>query len=113
MHPAAKRAFIAEMVEGNRRTARGADCPKCGEPVLRGEDDDVLPWNAVVDVDPITPLDEMLAVLAGRITYDLTKRTGRASKPGAYELHHRYMERTKRPPRGTCHVEHSCKRGPV
>lgn len=113
MHPRAKRAYIAELAEGNRRAARNIDCPKCGAPVLRGDDGDMCALTVTVDVEPIDRVGEMLAVLSGRSTYELTRQTGKTARPGAFELWWRYEEQihAERDPAGTLHVEHRCTRG--
>jgi hypothetical protein len=51
------------------RLARGATCP-CGAHVLVGLDADRAALLARVDPQPITPVGELSALLAGRFTYD-------------------------------------------
>jgi hypothetical protein len=46
----------------------------CGAWTLVGLDDDVLAFTARVDPTPLTPAGELACVLAGRPTYDLTRR---------------------------------------
>jgi hypothetical protein len=46
----------------------------CGAWTLIGLDDDVLAFTARVDPIPLTPAGELACVLAGRPTYDLTRR---------------------------------------
>jgi hypothetical protein len=46
----------------------------CGAWTLIGLDDDVLAFQARVDPTPLTPAGELACVLAGRPTYDLTRR---------------------------------------
>jgi hypothetical protein len=46
----------------------------CGAWTLVGLDDDLLAFQARVDPTPLTPATELACVLAGRATYDLTRR---------------------------------------
>jgi hypothetical protein len=46
----------------------------CGAWTLVGLDDDTLAFTARVDPTPLTPVGELACVLAGRPTYDLTRR---------------------------------------
>jgi hypothetical protein len=49
-------------------------CLTCGAWTLVGLDDDTLAFTARVDPTPLTPAGELACVLAGRPTYDLTRR---------------------------------------
>lgn len=110
MHEAAKRRLVAELVEAGRRSAKAIECPRCARPVLRGEDDDYCTVTVSVDPEPLDDhADEMLAVLAGRDTYELVPITRKGA--GAYALYHRHPWRyLSGKARGTVHASHECER---
>lgn len=63
--------------DGISRRAKTTFCADCHRPVVRGLDADVAALVAVVDPAPLTPVGEVLALAAGRRTYDLTWRGAR------------------------------------
>lgn len=110
MHEAARRHLVAELAEAGRRSAKAIDCPRCGRPVIRGEDHDDAAVVVKVDVEPIGRVEEMLAVFAGRATFDLLPMRGKGA--GARALHvrewwHYFSERDHG---GTVHALHDCER---
>lgn len=117
MHEAARRRYVAELAEGNARSARALDCPRCGRPVIAGECDDDISTRVTVDADPLDRVGEMLAVLDGREVFTLEKQYG----PGAGKdvnclwWRHSFAIHSPRPPRGTVHAMHLCpaKRAPM
>jgi len=46
-------------------------CPRCGAPVLTARAGRVAALDVVADVEPITVTEEILALLAGRLTWHL------------------------------------------
>lgn len=58
------------------RGVRSVACRSCRTPVLRGLDDDWCASYVEVDLEPLSPLGEALAVLCGRRTFRL-HRAGR------------------------------------
>lgn len=113
MHEAARRRYVAELAEAGRRSAKPIDCPRCGRPVIRGEDHDELAVAVTVDSEPLPDrAAETLAILAGRITYDLLPMRGKGV--GACALHARYPWHylSERDYGGTIHVLHRCERTP-
>jgi hypothetical protein len=79
---------LAEIVEAGARSARNVDCPRCGSPCIRGDDDDRSAIVALVDAEPIDLVGEMLAIFKGLHTFDLMPARGKA-KRGAFNLWHR------------------------
>lgn len=57
--------------DGVTRAARTTHCRRCGAVVMRGLDGDKAAFPATVDPEPLTALGEVLALLAGRGTYEL------------------------------------------
>lgn len=65
------------------RAAQAGLCGNCRAPIMRGLDGDVAAFLVTVDPNPLDPLGEALALLAGRATFELRWQHGR------YELEHR------------------------
>jgi len=51
-------------------------CRTCQAQILEGLDEDVCAFRAVVDPDPLTPMGEALALLAGRRSYEIRRHSG-------------------------------------
>lgn len=90
--------WLAEKITRNRRRATPKTCRRCGTPTLTGDDHDTVAIPATVDQTPATWLEEVVAHLTGRPTYEFTG--------GA--LHYREPWHLARPARGTTHLEHRC-----
>lgn len=105
MHPRAKAHYIAQLVEGNRRSARPHACTRCGVACLQGDDHDTVTRKATVETDPLTLSEEMFYKLDGRSTYDLVPRAGVTG-----DLHYREDEHIhgRHPDRYAILVEHKC-----
>lgn len=56
---------------GRGRAVRAERCPRCQRPTLSAWDDDVMAGWAVCDAAPLSPLGEVVALTAGKCTYDL------------------------------------------
>lgn len=65
------------------RRAKTGFCDTCWSIVIRGLDAPIAALPVTVDPQPLSPLGEVLALAAGRRSYDLTWRGDR------YELDHR------------------------
>lgn len=76
-------AIGAANPDGYGRTVRAGICRRCGSSVLRGLDNDRAALPATVDPTPISAIGEVVAILAGAATYDITLGSRRA------ELHRR------------------------
>jgi hypothetical protein len=103
----AKAAYVAEQAEQSRRAAKAIECPRCGAPCLRGDDDDQCAATVTVDTQPIDPVMEMLTILNGQLTYDLIAARGKGR--GTQHLHLRYPHNylsTKTS--NTVHAKHRC-----
>lgn len=115
MHEAARHRLVAELAEASRRGARRIDCPRCGAPCLRGDDHDEMALTVTVDAEPLQHgLDEMLAHLDGRPTYNLLRDRSKRAKPGQHNLYYREPWHIDSPKPwgavGTVHREHRCER---
>jgi len=111
MHPRAKAAYLAEIVEGGQRSAKPITCKRCGAACLQGDDHDNTARVITVAAQPVTPVEEMIAILDGRTTCDLIKARGKTARPGSHDLHirepwHVHAARHPHP----IHVEHRCER---
>ena len=82
----------------NRAVIQGR-CQRCRADVLLGYDADTAALLAVVDNAPLTRSGELLAVVAGRLTYRLDI---------AGHLHHRRWLRIKTPAVGQTLAQHRC-----
>jgi hypothetical protein len=80
-------------------------CPRCLSLILVGLDADVAALTAHTDPDPIDTAGEVLALLAGRTTYDLAPRPG-----GRRQLDYRAVWNIKAQRRYPVLVSHSCGR---
>ena len=72
---------------------RGAymiSCPRCERPVMRGLLAMPTPWKVDADPQPLSRQGEALALLAGRVTYDLSWRHGHyeLDRRGSWAWHH-------------------------
>ncbi len=92
------RKDIAERIEASRRSAVHGQCQSCGARILCGLDDDVGATNATADAEPVSLLEELAAVLAGRDSYDLIGE----------ELHRRDTWRQCQESRWPIHLSHTC-----
>lgn len=95
MNPTIRREVQRATRTGATRAAATHACPQCNAVVLRGLDADVAALPVVTDPHPLTVTGEVLALAGGRVTYDLTWRSGR------YELDPRNSGHIKRRPAGT------------
>jgi hypothetical protein len=94
--------WLAERISGSRRAARRESCQRCGALTWRGDDDDRCSLVAVVDAEPVSALVEVIALLKGRASYDLTARAG------AVQLQHRDIEQVRAIARYPIHLSHQC-----
>lgn len=105
-----ERKRVAELVEAGLRTVKTYKC-KCGADCLRGDDDDRISITATVDIEPIDQFEEMLAVIDGRMTFDIQPAKGKSAKPGTFVLNWRDHWTIAA---GKCRypvlVEHQCRR---
>lgn len=85
------------LILDNHRRATWADCT-CGARVLAGVDADRCAFNAAVDNSPLTRRGELLAVVAGRRTYELAD--GRLYRRDRWSI--------RSTPRGAVLAEHDC-----
>jgi hypothetical protein len=65
------------LIDGAMAGAKPAVCRRCHEVALRGLTPEPLRTVAFVDPRPLSTLGEFLAIRAGLLTYDLSKRAGR------------------------------------
>lgn len=56
------------------RGVKATRCDLCHAPILTGIDADVCAFTARVDVTPLDPMGEVVAVVGGRHTYTLNRR---------------------------------------
>lgn len=63
-------SWLAEKINLSRRAARREPCPKCAADTLVGPDHDACSVTARVDLTPADPIREVIALLAGRHSYD-------------------------------------------
>lgn len=87
---------------GVSRAAKLRACTHCGHPVIRALDGDVLAFDVSCDPDPIDPLGEVLALAAGRRTYDAIPTKTRL------ELEPRHPAHITGPHRYPVLAEHRC-----
>lgn len=97
----------AANTDGVRRAIRATTCRDCGAGILTGLDADRAALPVVVDVDPVTELGEVLALAAGRVSYNL--RIGN----GACELDRRDRHTISAPRRYRVVVSHECGNSPT
>lgn len=87
---------------GTSRRLTAHTCRTCHSPTLRGLDADTCAFEITLDPTPLDPLGEVLALTAGRRTYDLTHTAGR------YEINPRTHHHITRPRRYPVLTEHRC-----
>lgn len=78
--PAWLRRHLADtgvMVNGVTRTARIRTCRQCGQRVIRALTEEPCATLATCDPDPLSNVGEALALMQGRMTFDLAYRAGR------------------------------------
>lgn len=78
---------------GTSRAASRRICRDCGQPVVRALDADLLAFEVTVDPTPVNPVGELLALAAGRRTYDGIHVGGRLElepRRPAHITQHRY-----------------------
>lgn len=66
--------WLAEKVAASSDEARERTCPRCGERTLCARAGRVASLDVVADAEPIGPLDEIRALLEGRLTWHLIAR---------------------------------------
>ena len=87
------------------RPVRVATCRDCGAKTLNGYDADICGLPRTLDHTPIDELGEAIAVLTGRITYELRAVTGRGH---GREMEERNANLIRRGSRNPIHPEHQC-----
>ncbi|MEU8035694.1 hypothetical protein [Streptosporangium sp. NPDC049078] len=95
-------AWLLARTGGNLRAASISLCARCSKPILRGLDDERAALPARVDITPVDEFGEALALIQGRMTYDLI---GGAQKK---ELELRYEWHINKPRRYPVHAAHKC-----
>lgn len=95
---AVRKPWLADRIAVNARAARGWTCPRCGSLLLVGLDEDMCALPAAVDAEPVSPADELRALMTGRWSYDLA----------GHELVRRDRWRLAGPRRRPVHLEHRC-----
>lgn len=83
-------SWLAEKVNTGRRAAHPTACPTCGDDTLVGPDHDTVAYTARVDPTDTGAIDEVIALLAGRHSFDYVRG----------DLHHRaphHIHTTSRP----------------
>lgn len=63
--------WLAQKITTNRRQAHPDTCRKCGVNILVGPDHDRVAGTARVDPEPVDEINEVVALLLGRFSYDL------------------------------------------
>lgn len=87
---------------GVRRIARLTTCPACRAPVLAGLDDDVCAFSVRAGTDRLTTVGEVLALAAGRATFDAVPAAG------GIRLVRRDESRIRSPRRAPVVADHAC-----
>ncbi|MGS2641698.1 hypothetical protein [Streptosporangium sp. G12] len=100
-------AWLLARTGGNLRAAGISLCAGCQQPVLRGLDDERAALPARVDIAPIDEFGEALALIQGRMTYDLI---GGAQKK---ELELRYEWHINKARKYPVHAAHKCGTPPL
>ena len=92
------------------RKASGTRCRRCHARLLTGLDHDLCAGQALVDPFPLTPMGELLALLAGRPTYRLVP-----AGHGRFELDYRDEWQIANKPPGKFDVlaAHKCNSPPL
>jgi hypothetical protein len=88
--------------DGFSRTIRAGRCPTCHQPTVRGLDDENCAVPVRCDAVVLDQVGELLAVTAGRTTYDVT---GSAQRP---TLDRRLPAHISAPRRYPVLAEHRC-----
>jgi hypothetical protein len=70
-------AQTGTMIDGVTRSARIQTCKTCHRTVIRGFTDEPCSILATCDLAPLSNLGEAVALMQGRMTFDLTYRGGR------------------------------------
>jgi hypothetical protein len=83
------------------RSAKSTICRKCGTPVLTGPDHDIAAIVVTVDVTPVDPDTELVAVRSGIRSF-----TARSAKGGIQLWYRDTWHRT--PSANPVHLEHRC-----
>jgi hypothetical protein len=65
------------VTQGFTRAARVTRCKKCQTRIIKGWTDEPCAVLAACDPTPLSNLSEMVAILDGRMTFDLARRGGR------------------------------------
>ncbi|MFE7077884.1 hypothetical protein ACFU96_48205, partial [Streptomyces sp. NPDC057620] len=63
--------WITEKAEATSDRAREGACPRCGATVIRARAGRVAALDVIADAEPITPVEEIVARLEGRLTWHL------------------------------------------
>lgn len=87
--------------DGISRRARGRHCRTCRAPILTGLDDDRCGLPVTADPAPIDEVGELIALAAGRRTFDLRQRP-------TLRLNHRPTWRIGKPRQHDVLAEHRC-----
>lgn len=72
-------AHLADKIAATSDHARPGACPRCGAPVLIARPGRVAALDVTADAEPISPLEELQALLDGRLTWHLV--TGAITPP--------------------------------
>jgi hypothetical protein len=64
-------AYLAAKVDAASDQACPGTCPRCGAQILRARPGRVAAIDVIADAEPISPLDEIRALLEGRLTWHL------------------------------------------
>lgn len=76
MNHADQPKWLTERIDQNSDRVSHSTCPRCGDPVLRARAGRVAALDVVADPTPLTPTSEVLALLAGHITWNLVTIPG-------------------------------------
>jgi hypothetical protein len=100
---------IEQRIEATADHVRHSTCRRCGAPILTARAGRVAALDVVADPEPLTPMQELLALLAGQLTWHLvtgslgtqriTWRTATSIRAG--------------PPRHPVIADHTCPPQPV
>lgn len=72
MTEAAQPAWLTEQIQAAADHAKPGTCPRCSAPVLRARAGRIAALDVIADPDPIDTNAEILARVAGRLTWHLT-----------------------------------------
>ncbi len=96
--------WLAEKVAVSRRAARAEVCPRCGAAVWTGDDDDRCAARVSVEVEPVTRIEEVIAILRERSSFDLVRVAG------GYAIYYRNPENLRTITPHSIHLLHVCPR---